>query len=253
MPDKGGDNVKNKQICPYCGMAITSLESRFKLDKFYEKKVRQEDRFFRDEIGFCKHCHNIIYDKRHILWNKIYIPLVLILCVLSIIYIFPILDLLDRYDIDTGSYMRIGSDYLNRRSLNVVLSLPIYLVLLIIFKNLVEKRKPKYQYFAAYDQYRKPVVFKSDFLAHTSFHPSIPAKQSKKEFVKDNILQISANSESEYIILTKADFETGKCEATFPAMKKENGLALLEKYSEFELSNGEEVLGTLKVEKVFDA
>ena len=66
-------------------------------------------------------------------------------------------------------------------------------------------------------------------------------------------MQISANGESEYIILTKADFETGKCEATFPAMKKENGLALLEKYSEFELSNGEEILGTLKVEKVFDA
>ena len=37
-----------------------------------------------------------------------------------------------------------------------------------------------------------------------------------------------------------------------PVLKKENGLALLEKYSEFELSNGEEVLDTLKIARRYE-
>lgn len=114
------------------------------------------------------------------------------------------------------------------------------------------KSKRYRQYYVAENGNYEPLKHKPIIIASMEFTASIPAKQRKKEFVKDNILQISANGESEYIILTKADCEACTCEATFPVMKKENGLKLLEKYSEFELSNGEEIIGILKVEKVFE-
>ena len=231
--------MKNKQICPHCTKELRKLNITSVPHEHYNKKyignISKNSPY-----ALCFYCHSIVHNKNCWLWNLLFASISTVWLIITLaIYLY-------------------FNNTLSTNKLLFVIFFSVSFIMLIIFtipieNYVIQKRNSTIQHFILYDNNYKPIIHKSTFSAYTSFYPSIPAKQRKKEFVKDNILQISANSESEYIILTKADFETGKCEATFPAMKKENGLALLEKYSEFELSNGEEVLGTLKVEKVFDA
>ena len=228
--------MKNKQICPYCGK---TLDDMYQDSRIGTRKI-SEDALYRiymsgNMVGSCRKCHQLLYDSNRRLWNVLYGNGIGISIVLTLFMILI--------------YFAVNPKPYILAIIWLVIILIIGLIYKILFSILVNQRNSFRQHYIAVRNEKNihQVIFKSTFSVQVSFSASLPVKQLKKEFVKDNILQISANGESEYIILTKADFETGKCEATFPAMKKENGLALLEKYSEFELSNGEEVLGTLKI------
>ncbi len=226
--------MKNKQICPWCGEKLDIITD---IDAISGKKTKlTQIKYFlvdTDRADACRACGNTILDKKLLKWKYaviFYLSLPLVYTAIILIC------LVQKSDNNLPLISLIAF---------IATISTIYPVHYIFFKI-----RRSNQHYIKLDSNKKPYITKTDFKADIS--PISNAKQRKKEFVKDNILQISANGESEYIILTKADFETGKCEATFPVLKKENGLALLEKYSEFELSNGEEVLGTLKVEKVFE-
>ena len=235
MPDKGGDNVKNKQICPYCGKAIE--KSLFELStKSMINHISKGVRSNYLQLLSCTYCKRKFANKTLMKVKNIYFNVFVILVFFIIVCVY----INDSNSSFLDNHILIGLTI-------------IYIIILGVVSTIITHYHSEIQMYTPYDKEGLLMIRKPMLSSQITFLPSFPAKQLKKEFVKDNILQISANGESEYIILTKADFETGKCEATFPVLKKENGLALLEKYSEFELSNGEEVLGTLKVEKVFDA
>ena len=241
MPDKGGESMKNKQICPWCGELLNDISEDYdleigKVSELNSSRTRLSDY---DRLSMCNKCKKPIYNTKLAIWKPI--------STTTIIFSF--------IAVSISYLLMLKSDISNAIAafISILTCFVCYMLDVILFKFIVLKNNHNCQKYSYASDENKTVGAKSIYIAKITFSSSTPAKQLEKEFVKDNILQISANGESEYIILTKADFETGKCEATFPAMKKENGLALLEKYSEFELSNGEEILGWLKVEKVFDA
>lgn len=230
--------MQNKQICPHCAKELSKLNITSVPHEHYNKKyignISKNSPY-----ALCFHCHSIIHNKNCRLWNLLFASI-------STVWL----------TITLAIYLYFNNTLSTNKLLFVTFFSVSFIMLIIctipIENYVIQKRNSTIQHFVLYDKNYKRIVHKAVFSARTEFSSSLPAKQRKKEFVKDNILQISANGESEYIILTKADFETGKCEATFPALKKENGLALLEKHSEFELSNGEEVLGTLKITRRYE-
>ena len=247
--------MKTNQICPWCGEILDEIIEDYNIYKQhyseneYNDVVQKKRAVDSKTVSACKKCEKTIYNSNLQSWKRIYIPF-------NIILLIVLMFILTRYDIFYKWKNISHNSSLSALALYSILTLvllPITIPMSILMNHILFKRNTFRQYYIPITKECENYVLKSLFSSYLIFRHEISQKQRKKEFVKDNILQISANGEKEYIILTKADFETGKCEATFPAMKKENGLALLEKYSEFELSNGEEVLGTLKVEKVFDA